>query len=86
MADAPRSSMKEHSGCLAPGTVRGVFALLAVASLITSRGPLSAPGQDPDGGKVVRCPECGRKVRLARDGWGTCPKCGAFDGGSAEKA
>jgi hypothetical protein len=50
------------------------------------RGPLSAPGYNSRG-RVVRCPTCGKKVRLGTDGWGYCRKCRRnFDGRSAKEA
>lgn len=67
-------------------SARSCWMLLVLVRFAVDRGPLSAPGYNSRG-QVVRCPTCGKKVRLGADGWGYCRKCRSeFDGRSAKEA
>jgi hypothetical protein len=77
----PRAGSGQVSMLAQPSWMLLVFMRFAV-----DRGPLSAPGYNSRG-QVVRCPTCGKKVRLGADGWGYCRKCRReFDGRSAREA
>jgi ribosomal protein S14 len=57
---------------------RAVLAMLAMSRLSTE-GPLSSAGHV--GGRRVKCPTCGKPVRLKRDEFGYCRNCRKrFDG------
>ena len=72
-------------GRVAPAPLLWTLLLLFMRFAV-ERGPLSAPGYNSRG-QVVRCPTCGKKVRLGADGWGYCRKCRReFDGRNAREA
>jgi hypothetical protein len=80
------TSLRRDCSSTVPVAVWRAFVLLAVALLAVDGGPLSAPGYGPIG-RVVRCPWCHKKVRLAADGWGYCRRCDQeFSESEAEEA
>jgi hypothetical protein len=60
--------------------------LLVLTGVAVQGGSRRSAGHLPEG-KIVYCPECGKKVRLGADGYGYCRKCRLdFDGSKAEEA
>lgn len=77
-AQAPRWKPPAGSQCL--------WMLFVVAGVAVHWGSRRSAGHLTEG-KLVFCPECGKKVRLGADGYGYCRKCRLeFDGSKAEEA